>query len=691
MKKKDSNLLYNNREISWLDFNFRVLNECFRKDNFLADKLKFLAISASNLDEFFMVRVAGIMEQINSGYTGKDFSELTPKQQMIEIDFKAHKFVQSQYECFSELVLPMLRKYGFRFVKFDEVSRKQANFIKSYFDKILFPVLTPIAIDKIRPFPLLTNKSLNIIIRLTKGRGQNFKIVQVPSILPRFLKLPSGKKKNTYMLLEDILISNLPKFFNAKEIRSAFSFRITRNADLDIDEEAEDLLIEIKKSIKKRDRGTPVRLEITTKMDLKTKKFLCSSLNVKKYEVYSVNGPIDLTFLSKFAELEEMKSYKSTSALPIDPPADFYNCESFFKTIREQDRMIHHPYESFDPVINLINEAASDKNVLAIKQTLYRVSDDSPVVGALMKAAENGKQVTVLVELKARFDEENNILWAKKLEHAGCHVIYGVPGLKTHCKILLIARKEKDRIRRYLHLATGNYNEITAQVYTDIGIFTCKEIFGIEGSLLFNELTGGSNHPKYSKIITSPADMREFFKKSIKNEIKNKKRGLSSGITFKVNSLSDPEIIKLLRKASNAGVKIFLIVRGICCLIPGINRVSKNIVVLSIIGQLLEHSRIFKFECAGKPKIFIGSADLMQRNLDRRIEVMFPIEDENLKKRTIKILDIMMKDNVNARYQISSSAYVKFKKKGKKIVNSQLEFSKIARKDLLKKIQKSNS
>jgi polyphosphate kinase len=689
MKKKDTNSSYNNRELSWLDFNERVLRECFRKDNLLSDKLKFLAISASNLDEFFMVRVAGIMKQIESKYTNEDLSGSTPKQQMIKITSKAHDFIKNQYECLNELIWPLLKKNGFKFLKFNEISKKQANFIKDYFDKILFPVLTPIAIDKIRPFPLLPNKSLNIIIRISRSRNSNFKIIQVPSILPRFLKLPSKDKKR-YILLEDVIISNLSKFLNLKEIRSAFTFRVTRNADLAINEEAQDLLLEIKKSVKNRDRGRPVRLEITEKMDLKTKKFLCNSLGVKNHEVYVLNGPLDLTFFLKFSDLNEMKPYKSLPIFPVDPPADFYNCENIFKTIREQDRMIHHPYESFDWIVNFIDQAACDKNVLAIKQTLYRVSDDSPVVGALIKAAENGKQVTVLVELKARFDEENNILWAKKLERAGCHVVYGVPDLKTHCKILLVARKEKDRIRRYIHLSTGNYNEITAQLYTDIGIFTCKETFGADSSLLFNELTGGTNHQKYNKIVTSPFDMRKFFKKAIQNEIKNKKRGLPSGIVFKINSLSDTEIIKLLYKASQAGVKVHLIIRGICCLVPGVKKISDNIIVLSIIGQLLEHSRIFKFECAGKPCIFMGSADLMPRNLDRRIEILFPIEDDNLKKRVTNILNIMLEDNVNSRYQLSDSSYKKFKNKNKIDINSQIEFSKMARKNLYQEIQKYN-
>ncbi|MDR3178520.1 MAG: polyphosphate kinase 1 [Oscillospiraceae bacterium] len=686
MKKNFKNIPYNNRELSWLDFNKRVLEECLRKDNSAIEKLNFISIVSSNLDEFFMVRVGAILEQINCGYKESDFSGLNPCQQMTKIIFKAHDFVDKQYKCLNQVVLPEVKKSGFVFVDTKKMSRKQLKFSQEYFDNVIFPILTPLAVDKSRPFPLLMNKSLNIVVRLLKKSDPDFKVIQVPSILPRFLFIPS-KKNKSYAMLENIIIHNLYKIFDSKIIKAAFPFRITRNADFDINEEAEDLLSEVRKSIKKRRKGIPVRLEIAADTDSKTKKFLRDTIEIEKQNIYKIEGPIDLTFLSKFINLEDIKPLRTSSICVVSPPADFYNCTNIFSTIKEKDRMLHNPYESFDPVIDLVNKAAYDKNVLAIKQTLYRVSENSPIVSALIKAAESGKQVTVLVEVKARFDEENNIIWAKKLENAGCHVIYGVPGLKTHCKILLIARREKGRIRRYLHFGTGNYNETTAKHYTDIGIFTCKEDFGKDGSHLFNALTGGSKPNKYEKIIVSPIYMRKFFKKMIRKEIENKKKGLPSGIIFKINSLSDQKIIKLLYKASQMGVEIKLIIRGICCLIPQIKGISDKIKVFSIVGHLLEHSRIYKFQCAGKPRIFIGSADLMPRNLDRRIEVLIPVEDEDLKLRIIKTIEIMLKDNVNLRHQLSDTSYLRVIRKKNKVFNSQIEFSKFCKEELIKKIE----
>jgi len=684
-EKKSS--FYNNKELSWLDFNSRVLEEAFKKENPIMERLNFLAITASNLDEFFMVRIAELMYQINSGYNTPDFSGLTPAQRISKLTDKIHEFVKSQYSCLRNALFPLLKKKGFNFLQMSQMNTKQLNFINNYFDRILFPVLTPLAIDRSRPFPLLANKSLNIVIKLSKNNKAHFAVIQVPSILPRFLKLP-GTRENNYVLMEDIILCKLSSFFESKEIRSACTFRITRDADLDIDEEAENLLTEIKKSIKKRKRGKPVRLEITNKCDAKTKKFLVDMLEVEKSEIYKVPGPLDLTFLFKLVNLTESKELRFAPFLPVDPPADFYGFEDIFKAIKEKDRLIHHPYESFDPVIRFIKQAAEDKEVLAIKQTLYRVSGNSPIVAALMRAAENGKQVTVLVELKARFDEENNIIWAKKLEQAGCHVIYGLSGLKTHCKILIVVRKEKDKIRRYLHLGTGNYNESTAKLYTDLGFFTCKESFGIDGSLLFNTLTGYLRPQEYMNLIAAPTGMRNFFKKMIQAEIDNFKNNLPSGIIFKINSLTDPEIINYLYKASKIGVKIKLIIRGMCCLIPGIPQVSENITVTSIVGKFLEHTRIFKFECAGKPKIFMGSADLMPRNLDRRVELLFPIEDPDLKNRVIKILNLTLSDTVNSRIMLPDATYIQAFRKKENNINSQIEFFNLAKKEYLEKKQK---
>ena len=670
---------YNNRELSWLDFNYRVLDEAFRKDNPILERVKFLAISASNLDEFFMVRVAGIMEQISSNYKKKDPSGLTPKQQLAKINEKTLDFLNKQYQCFKKSIKPALNQKNIAFLEIKDLDSEQKRFVDNYFNKIIFPVLTPLAVDQSRPFPLLANKSLNLAVRLSKDGETNFALVQVPSILPRFLELPSEDDKKYFILIENIIIEKLSQLFELHRIKACCQFRITRNSDLDIDEEAADLLVEVQRSIKKRKRGEPVRLELLKSCDKKTRDFLVKMLSIDEEDIYELSGPLDLTFLMKFSQIKGFDKFRFDPIVPVDPPADFWGVKSVFDAIKQRDRLVHHPYESFNAVVNFINQAAADENVLAIKQTLYRVSGKSPIIDALIRAAENGKQVTVLVELKARFDEENNVIWAKKLEQAGCHVIYGVYGLKTHCKILLVVRQEDEGIKRYIHMATGNYNDSTAKVYTDIGFFTCRENFGADASSLFNTLTGYSRPPEYSKLIVAPIKMRSFFEKMIENEIQNAEKGLPSGITIKINALVDEEMIKLLYKASNAGVKIDLIVRGICCLIPGINGVSENITVRSIVGQFLEHSRIYKFCCSGNPQIFIGSADLMPRNLDKRVELIFPIDDDKLKLRIDSILNIMLNDTTNARVQNSDAEYLKIDMRGKEKVNSQKYFVKEAK------------
>ena len=674
---------YNNRELSWLDFNYRVLDEAFRKDNPILERVKFLAISASNLDEFFMVRVAGIMEQINSNYKKKDPSGLSPKQQLAQINEKTRDFLNKQYQWLKKSIKPTLNQKNIAFLEIKDLNSEQKRYVDTYFNKIIFPVLTPLAVDKSRPFPLLANKSLNLAVRLSKDGETNFALVQVPSILPRFLELPSADDKKYFILIENIIIEKLPQLFELHRIKACCQFRITRNSDLDIDEEAADLLVEIQRSIKKRKRGEPVRLELLKSCDQKTRDFLVKMLSIKEEDIYELSGPLDLTFLMKFSQIKGFDKFRFDPIVPVDPPADFWGEKSVFEAIKQRDRLVHHPYESFNAVVNFINQAAADKNVLAIKQTLYRVSGKSPIIDALIKAAENGKQVTVLVELKARFDEENNVIWAKKLEQAGCHVIYGVYGLKTHCKILLVVRQEDEGIKRYIHMATGNYNDSTAKVYTDIGFFTCRESFGADASSLFNTLTGYSRPPEYSKLIVAPIKMRSFFEKMIENEIQNAEKGLPSGITIKINSLVDEEMIRLLYRASNAGVKVDLIVRGICCLIPGIAGFSENITVRSIVGQFLEHSRIYKFCCSENPQIFIGSADLMPRNLDKRVELIFPIEDDGLKLRIDNILNIMLSDTTNAKVQNSDAKYSKIDMRGKERISSQKYFVKEAKQRVL--------
>lgn len=668
-----------NRELSWMDFNARVLEEAFEKENPILERIRFLSITASNLDEFFMVRVAGVKEQVESGYNNEDFSGLTPAKLLPQLNTKIYGFTERQYSCLHRSIVPVLKKNGITFVTPDDMDKKQTAFISDYFDKVLFPVLTPLAVDRSRPFPFLANKSLNLAVRLKNKDADEsyFAVVQVPGILSRFLEVPSEEGR-VFVLLEDVITYKLESLFELNDIQASCPFRMTRNSDLDIDEEADDLLSEIVKSIKRRKRGKPVRLELLQRCDKETKEFLIEMLDMHKSEIYEVPGPLDLTFLSKFANLSGCEHLCFKPIKPVYPPAAFWGYNDLFEAIREKDRMVHHPYESFECVVDFVRQAAEDKNVLAIKQTLYRVSGHSPIIAALIRAAENGKQVTVLVELKARFDEENNIIWAKKLEEAGCHVIYGLAGLKTHCKILLVVRRDEDGIRRYLHMATGNYNDSTAKIYTDIGIFTCKEPFGRDASSLFNVLTGYSLPPEYNKFAVAPHGLRDFFVRMIQKEIDNSLAGLPCGITAKVNSLVDPEIIELLYRASQANVPVRLIVRGICCLIPGLPGVSENITVISIVGQLLEHSRIFKFENAGNPKISMGSADWMPRNLDRRVELLFPIEDEDLKERSFSILETMWSDNINARMLRSDTTYEHIDRRGKAPHNCQVEFSDMA-------------
>ena len=672
--KKWLEMPYNNRELSWLDFNARVLEEAFEKENPIMERCNFLSITASNLDEFFMVRVAGVLDNIHRGTNKPDPSGLTPKMQMKKISEKVHAFAEKQYNCYNRSIIPSLRANGINFVKADEMTDEQKAFADDYFQRVVFPVLTPMAVDTSRPFPLLANKSLNIAVLLTNAEGEEFyALVQVPSILPRFLELPA-KGKRDFITLERIITIHLGELFELYNIKQSAAFRITRDSDLDIDEDTEDLMEEIKKSIKKRQRGVPVRLEFSKKCHKSIRKFLVDALHVTEDEIYVQHGPLDLTFLSKFARIKGCEKLCFEPITPVNPPAEFYDCDDIFEAIREKDRLVHHPYESFDVVVDFVKKAAKDPNVLAIKQTLYRVSGNSPIVAALIKAAENGKQVTVLVELKARFDEENNIQWATKLEKAGCHVIYGLVGLKTHSKITLIVRREETGIRRYVHLATGNYNDSTAKLYTDCGIFTCDERFGEDATAVFNMLSGYSEPKSWNKLIVAPIWMKDRFLSLIEREAENAKKGLPALIRAKMNSLCDPKIIAGLYYASSCGVQVELLVRGICCLKVGVPGISENIHVRSIVGEFLEHSRIFYFENGGNPEIYMGSADWMPRNLDRRVEIVFPVEDEKIKKELEHVLDLEFKDNVKAHILQPDGTYVKPDKRGKAQINSQMEF-----------------
>ena len=670
---------FTNRELSWLAFNKRVLSEA--KDNHLPlmERLKFLSITASNLDEFFMVRVASLKDQVNAGYTKKDIAGMTSKEQIDAILKETHKFTTAQYNTYNRSFLPSLKKNGLKIVtEFEKLTEEQADYVDNYFQKEVFPVLTPMAVDSSRPFPLIRNRSLNIgaLLMDKKKKGTiDFATVQVPSVLPRVVTIPTdGDNCTTVILLEQIIEKNIQKLFLNYRVLCQAPFRVMRNADLSIDEdEAADLLIEIEKQLKKRQWGEAIRLEVEDNIDKRLLKTLRKEFNLSEDAIFKINGPLDLTFLMKVYDIEGFDHLKEPKYIPQQPKM-LDASRDLFEQIREHDILLHHPYETFDPVVNFVKKAASDPNVLAIKQTLYRVSSHSPIIASLAQAAENGKQVSVLVELKARFDEENNIVWAKKLEKAGCHVIYGLVGLKTHSKITLVVRKEEDEIRRYVHLGTGNYNDSTAKLYTDMGMFTSKTRYGEDATAVFNMLSGYSEPLVWNKLSLAPLWLRGKFLSLIEREKEHAKNGRPARIIAKMNSLCDPGIIEALYDASEAGVEIDLIVRGICCLRAGIKGLSEHIRVRSIVGTFLEHSRIFYFENNGNAEDYMGSADWMPRNLDKRVEILFPVEDPILQEEIYHILHIQLSDTKKAHLLMPDGHYVKVDQRGKTPLNSQLYF-----------------
>lgn len=670
---------FTNRELSWLAFNKRVLSEA--KDNHLPlmERLKFLSITASNLDEFFMVRVASLKDQVNAGYTKKDIAGMTSKEQIDAILKETHKFATAQYNTYNRSFLPSLKKNGLKIVtEFEKLTEEQADYVDNYFQKEVFPVLTPMAVDSSRPFPLIRNRSLNIgaLLMDKKKKGTiDFATVQVPSVLPRVVTIPiDGDNCTTVILLEQIIEKNIQKLFLNYRVLCQAPFRVMRNADLSIDEdEAADLLIEIEKQLKKRQWGEAIRLEVEDNIDKRLLKTLRKEFNLSEDAIFKINGPLDLTFLMKVYDIEGFDHLKEPKYIPQQPKM-LDASRDLFEQIREHDILLHHPYETFDPVVNFVKKAASDPNVLAIKQTLYRVSSHSPIIASLAQAAENGKQVSVLVELKARFDEENNIVWAKKLEKAGCHVIYGLVGLKTHSKITLVVRKEEDEIRRYVHLGTGNYNDSTAKLYTDMGMFTSKTRYGEDATAVFNMLSGYSEPLVWNKLSLAPLWLRGKFLSLIEREKEHAKNGRPARIIAKMNSLCDPGIIEALYDASEAGVEIDLIVRGICCLRAGIKGLSEHIRVRSIVGTFLEHSRIFYFENNGNAEYYMGSADWMPRNLDKRVEILFPVEDPILQEEIYHILHMQLSDTKKAHLLMPDGHYVKVDQRGKTPLNSQLYF-----------------
>ena len=697
MEKFDNVEYFTNRELSWLKFNIRVLNEAEDDDVKLFERLKFLSITSSNLDEFFMVRIASLKDMVDADYKKKDISGMSAEKQLGILTKETHDFVKKQYEVYNKSLVPLLKKENLHIISHgDELDANEKKFIDEYFDEFVYPVLTPMAVDASRPFPLVRNKTLNIAALIRKRKEENskkkkkdvylgnvdadldFAMVQVPSVLPRIVEIPCESEERKIIYLEDIIEKNIDKLFLNYEVISAATFRVMRNAEFKLDEDdASDLLEEIKKKLKKRQWGEAIRLEAEERMDASLLNFLKSELNVDEEDIFKINGPLDLTVLMKIYSLEGFERLKDKKHVPVMNQR-LIDCEDIFEEIKKKDILLSHPYESFDPVIDFVSKAAADKNVLAIKQTLYRVSGNSPIIKALANAADNGKQVTVLVELKARFDEENNINWARMLEKAGCHVIYGLVGLKTHSKITLVVRREEDGIRRYVHLGTGNYNDSTAKLYTDLGMFTARESYGEDATAVSNMLSGYTEPPFWKRYVVAPLWMKDIFLKKISQCAEAAGRGSEVRIIAKMNSLSDKDIICALYSASCAGVKIDLIVRGICCLKVGIKGVSENITVRSIVGTFLEHARIFDFRIDGEEEIFLGSADWMNRNLEKRVEIVFPVADEDIIKSIKHYLDVELEDNVKASILLPDGRYEKVERGGSAKKNSQMIFIKEA-------------
>lgn len=643
---------YLNRECTWIKFNERVLRESVVPSNPLLEQLNFVAISASNLDEFFMIRVAGVKHLIESGVPHHDIAGMTPQEQFSAIETMVHKQVGQQYAYLND-IRDRLRGEGLRFVKPSELTEEQHIWLEQYFEREIYPVVTPMAVDPSHPFPFLSSLSLNLAVLLRRREGDSSvktAILPVPSsVLDRIIKVPGTGDEKQFLFLEDVLSTFAERFFLGCEILEATPFRVTRDADLDIDDDAEDLLAEVVKSLKKRKKGAAVRLELAVSASRMVKTLLMTELALEERDVYMIPGPLDCKVFFSFTGIEGYDHLRYAPAFPQPSwELEKLHAPDMWQAISQQDIMVHHPYETFETVEKFVRLAATDPDVLAIKQTLYRVSSKSPIIAALAQAAENGKQVTVLMEVKARFDEENNIHMAAKLEKAGCHVIYGIMGLKTHSKITLVVRREEEGIQRYVHVATGNYNGKTARIYTDVGILTSNTLIGIDASAFFNLLSGYSNPPQWNKLAVAPLNLRQRIYEEIDQEIDWARKGKKALIIAKMNSLLDKKVIARLYEASQAGVRIQLIVRGICVLRPGVPGLSEHIEVHSIVGRYLEHSRLFYFYNNGKEDVFISSADWMPRNLNERVELMIPVEYPPHKERVKGILNLYFHDNVKA-------------------------------------------
>jgi polyphosphate kinase len=679
--------LFINRELSMLRFNRRVLEEALDERHPLLERVKFLAIFASNMDEFFMIRVSGLRRQLAAEVLETSPDGMTPAEQLAAIRQQFIPMLAQQSECWHQDLLPKLQEAGIKVLRYDELKRKQRKLLRHHFEEEIFPALTPLAFDPGHPFPHISNLSVNLAVVVNDPNyGERFARLKVPGVFPRLLRIPSEEKAESYeslglveevstnfVWLEEVIAANLDLLFPGMEIVAAYPFRITRDADPEIEEdEASDLLLAIEESVRMRHFGSAVRLELEPDVPERIRDILISNLGLAPYQVYTQHAPIGMADLMEMITINcpDLKDPPFLPAVPTVLSAG----ESMFAAIRRQDIMLYHPYDSFNPVVDFLREAARDPNVMAIKQTLYRVGPNSPIVAALMRARQNGKQVAALVELKARFDEEHNIVWARALERAGVHVVYGLVGLKTHTKLLLVVRRERGGITRYVHMSTGNYNDVTARVYTDIGFFTCDPDLGADVSDLFNALTGYSLKQEYRKLLVAPGKMRQQILERIEREIGHAQSDGGGYLAFKMNHLVDKRCIQALYRASQAGVTIDLQVRGICCLRPGIPGLSENINVTSVVGRFLEHPRIFYFRNDGEEEILMGSADLMPRNLDRRVEQLFPVEDPDLRESLYEqILSIHLKDNLQARRLLSDGSYERIHpQEGEPELNSQL-------------------
>jgi polyphosphate kinase len=663
-----------NRELSWIEFNSRVLDEALDPTQPLLERLKFLSIFSTNLDEFFMVRISGLQEQLEGSQTLLSPDGLTPATQMRQISERLRPLLEVQTRCLLKQILPGLEQYGARIIPYDKLNKEQREELRLFFNERVFPVLTPLSVDLSHPFPHISNNSMNLATLVEPeipedGEESRFARVKVPPNVPRLI--PVNGEGYCFVLLEEVITAHIDMLFPGMRILECRPFRITRDADIEIEEdEAADLLKTVEQQLRQRRFGFCVRLEVSAGMSPEMVKVLRNALELVDQDIYTIDGPLNIPDLMALYKLDlpELKDQ------PFNPttPAVLRSSESIFDAIRHQDILLHHPYDSFAPVIEFLRQAANDPYVLAIKQTLYRVGQDSPIVDALIRAAEMGKQVAVLVELKARFDEENNILWARRLEKVGAHVVYGLIGLKTHAKLALVVRQEKNTLRRYVHLGTGNYNPVTARIYTDLGLFTADPEIGADASDLFNYLTGYSRQARYRKLLVAPVNLRKTMTELIRREIAHRQAGRPSGIIAKFNNLTDTSMIEELYAASREGVPINLIVRSISCLRPGMPEKSETIRVGSIVGRFLEHSRVYRFINGGNEEIYLGSADLMNRNLDRRVEVLFPIEDEKIKERIVReVLEPALSDNVKMRWLQMDGTYIRSRTADEKTFNSQ--------------------